>query len=71
MATHQNNDETYSQVYTDLAGVQTVTTVHISNVALTNLTVTFVSPMSSGWLIKTATYSYDGILHTESYISDL
>lgn len=29
------------------------------------------SPQSSGFLIQTFQYSYDGIVHIESYVSDL
>ena len=69
--THQRKALTYSDIYTHLAGTAVVSTVNISNLAHTQYSLSTTAPMSSGFLIKTQAYSYDGVTFTDSYISDI
>lgn len=71
MAIHQNNANGYLNIEPSAEGATTLTTINISNLAGTQLTLSTVKTSGVNWVIKTATYSYDGIIHTESYISDL
>lgn len=71
MAIHQSNAKVGDDVWRSAEGVNALTTINISNAAHTQLTLSTVKTSGAGWVIKTATYSYDGVIHTESYISDL
>lgn len=71
MATHTNNDKNYGTIWQSAEGVTTLSTVNISNLAHTQLTLSVTNASGVNWVVKTATYSYDGVIHTESYISDI
>lgn len=68
---HGHTSETYAQVFTNLMGANVLSTVNISNAAHTQLTVSTVKASGLGWTVRTFAYSYDGVIHTDSYISDI
>lgn len=49
----------------------TLTTLNISNAVHTQVTLSTTAPQSAGFLIQTFSYSYDGVLHVDSYMSDI
>lgn len=71
MAIHQNNANLFANLAPSAEGATTLTTINISNAAHAQLTLSVTNTSGAGWVVKTATYSYDGVIHTESYISDI
>jgi hypothetical protein len=72
MPTHQYLPLTKHKVSQNVMGVSTsaaITVTATSTVAIPFLVTT--KPMSTNWLIKTATVTRDGVSYTESYRSDV
>jgi hypothetical protein len=71
MTTHANNANIFGNLEPSAEGATTLTTINISNLAATQLTLSVTNASGVNWVIKSATYSYDGVIHTDSYISDI
>lgn len=69
---HQHPSMPHTSLVANLIGHSvTLQTISVSNSAHTQVIRSTLSPQSSGFLIQLFSYSYDGIVHTESYVSDI
>lgn len=71
ITTHQRKPLRYDEIYSHLFASNVVTTSGTSTSSHTSLLVSTVNHSGVGWAVKTYSYSYDGIVHVESYISDV
>lgn len=73
---HQHQPETLAAHVSAILGVTTSTAVLVTAhsvpaAAHPFIVTTAISAGAIGWGVKVATYSYDGVIHTESYRSDI
>lgn len=72
--THQTSSQHYDQVATNHIGSTAVSTVFIAagpGGHTASFTFAVTKPTGSAGNVKTFSYSYDGIIHLESYVSDV
>lgn len=69
---HQRVPMKHSDLVNNLIGHSaTLTTVNISSLAHPQILVSTTKAFSASFLIQVFSYSYDGVIHTDSYVSDI
>lgn len=68
---HAHKPLRYDEVHSHARGATVLSTVNISNAAHTQVSVSTTNASGLGWTVQTATYSYDGLVHFDSYVSDI